>query len=161
MECEFKREEGGKSCCQIAEKWSGLPIVETTSDACRVCQSMKDSKAVNRVTVSIACGQARKESEELFRELLQRAKPFITDPSLAERAGRYMSSTENWVRAGSPVRDDEEVKEILKTCNSCEQFVHNNDNTGSCKVCGCALNMMGGMFNKARRATEHCPLGKW
>ena len=162
MSCELKI-DGDPPRCSLAEKWSGFPVVPVTDDACRVCLSLNNPKGINRVTVSLAIAQARKEqSSDEFKSLLQRGRPYLSEPGLVEKIGRYASSTQNWIAAGSPIRNDEEVDAVLKICQGCEQFSVNKDGeTGHCKVCGCEVNRMGGMVNKIRRATEHCPLGKW
>lgn len=164
MNCDYHQKDEQGSHCLLAEKWSGLPIVSVTDDACKVCLSLKGAPNINRVTVSIACVQGKKDSNEKFEELVARGRSYISDPGVVERVQRYVSSTDNWIRAGSPVRDDQEVDTVLKICrsNECGQFVANSDGeTGHCRVCGCELNRLGGLVNKIRRSTEHCPLGKW
>lgn len=88
----------------------------------------------------------------------------------ANRAGRYVQSTVEWASAGVPERTDEDVNRIAAICVKCEHF-----NSGICnhKNCGCGVRTTtgeqtlvgiifgGGMVNKIRRATEHCPIGKW
>ena len=164
MNCEHRIVDGDQARCSLAERWSDLPIVSAGEDACKVCLSSNKPKSLNRVVASIALHQARTDKNPQFNELLQRARPYLTEPGLIEKIPRYATSTENWIRAGSPIRDDQEVEKILGLCrsNKCEQFVVNQDGeTGHCRVCGCELNRLGGLVNKIRRATEHCPLGIW
>lgn len=164
MSCEYRKEVNGQSRCSLAEKWGQLSIVNVGDDACKVCLSSNKPKQVNRVVASLVVNQARLDKDSRFNELLQRARPYLTEPGMVEKISRYASSTQNWIQAGSPIRNDEEVETVLSICrsNQCEQFVVNKDGeTGHCKVCGCELNRMGGLVNKIRRATEHCPIGKW
>ena len=161
MSCEYKLTDGIHRCV-LSEKWSGLPVVPVTDDACKVCLSSNKPKSLNRVVVGIAISAASKNDKEKVPSLVTRGRPYLTEPGLVEKIGRYASSTQNWIAAGSPIRNDEEVDAVLKICQGCEQFSVNKDGeTGHCKVCGCEVNRMGGMVNKIRRATEHCPLGKW
>lgn len=164
MTCEYRKIKDGVDSCLISEQWGQLPVAPVTDAACKVCLSLKESKTVNRVTVSLAVSEARHHSKEKMIDLLNQGKQYLSDPTLTEKVVRYASSTENWIKAGSPVRTDEEVETILKICqsNECKQFQpHNDGQTGVCRVCGCELNKMGGLVNKIRRATESCPLGKW
>lgn len=161
MSCEFKLMLNGQRC-SLAEKWSQLPIVPVTDEACKVCLSSNRPKSLNRVVVGISIAAASKDDKSKLPALVSRGRPYLTEPGMVEKIGRYATSTQNWIAAGSPIRNDEEVEAALKICQGCEQFSANKDGeTGHCKLCGCEVNRMGGMVNKIRRATEHCPLGKW
>lgn len=84
--------------------------------------------------------------------------PATKMPSLRKRAVTYATSTAAWLSAGSPLRSAEEVDRIyVEHCAPCPQF-----KAGFCQKCGCACNTgESGLTNKIRRATEHCPLGRW
>lgn len=63
-----------------------------------------------------------------------------------------------WMAAGFPVRSQAEVAEIEAThCRPCEKYVD-----GRCTKCRCRVNKSRlAVVNKAKMATESCPLGKW
>ena len=78
-------------------------------------------------------------------------------PSLPEKLGHYARALRAWRAAGYPVRSDAEVAAIVAICQACEKF-----EAGHCQICGCAVNeRRWAVANKARMATETCPLGKW
>jgi len=77
-----------------------------------------------------------------------------------EKGGRWMKAVGRWIKAGRPVRSDEQVQRIFEEiCRPCEQF---DPRTESCRVCGCRTNSYGGpLRNKIAMQTERCPKGKW
>ena len=78
-------------------------------------------------------------------------------PSIIERAKRYAIAGARWSAAGCPSRSDEEVEAILAICQTCKNY-----NGAGCNLCGCRVNRrQAALLNKARMATEHCPVGLW
>ncbi|WP_067968000.1 hypothetical protein [Nocardiopsis trehalosi] len=86
-----------------------------------------------------------------------------SDRELLAGAGTAMA---RWAAGGFTRVDDENYKERLATCSSCEhlteppkRFVYSVlKATGKktvCGLCGCDVR------RKARLATEHCPDGRW
>ena len=74
-------------------------------------------------------------------------------------AKRWMFALLNWRKAGYPTRTQKEVARIIPICksNECGQYI-----AGRCKKCGCGVNSLRlAIVNKAKMATEKCPLGKW
>jgi hypothetical protein len=73
-------------------------------------------------------------------------------------ANRSMRALSRWIKAGRPVRSEEEVKRILLTyCEPCRAY-----GEGRCRYCGCQVNLIGtAPQNKIAMATEECPLTKW
>lgn len=89
----------------------------------------------------------------------------------AAEVSRFVKATAVWIAAGSPVRTDDEVNQLAAICGECDYF-----RNGKCThaMCGCNIktveqerhSLLGlvvgaGLFNKLRRATEHCPIEKW
>jgi hypothetical protein len=81
---------------------------------------------------------------------------------------RYASAITEWIAAGRPVRDDEEVKRIYEICAGTEENNHTDKcpkfkaDEGRCSVCGCRVRNAGlAILNKAKLSTAHCPDGKW
>jgi len=74
------------------------------------------------------------------------------------RAYRYTRALSRWIKAGRPVRSEEEIKRIFETCcKPCEAY-----EGGTCRYCGCQVNFAkASMLNKIAMATEDCPLKKW
>ena len=84
----------------------------------------------------------------------------------------YVEALNRWIKAGRPIRTDEEVQEIYsKFCGVCAQ---RDPTTQKCKLCGCyvrpdevglfqLLKMVGASatVNKIRMGTEHCPRKLW
>lgn len=95
------------------------------------------------------------------------APPPSAEPSVIRRAVALSWSLAQaeaaWIAAGKPVRSAEEIEEIYETqCQPCEYFKPGRSvGRGSCGQCGCALRKAGGVLNKIKMATEHCPAGKW
>ena len=64
-----------------------------------------------------------------------------------------------WVKAGRPVRSDDEVERIFRThCRPCSRFV---PQSRVCRICGCYLDGDTPVTNKIKMATEHCGRYKW
>lgn len=150
--CQFR---DGDSC-KVAAQWAGLEVVPVTDAACDVCQSCDKPKTVNRVTASIAASHARRTDHPRYDEIQREALPYIMAVPLVEKAERYLTSSVNWASAGAPQRTDEETERTFEICKACEHY-----KAGACDVCGCHVGNGSGLFHKNRRATEHCPLGKW
>lgn len=94
---------------------------------------------------------------------------------MTRRAVTFINSTMKWQTAGRPIRSDEEVDRIYNEhCGKCPLLV---DLHCTHKDCGCNIVsptqeksgfvsrmltwLSPGLFNKIRRATEHCPIGLW
>ena len=78
-------------------------------------------------------------------------------PSIIERAKHYAVASARWSAAGCPSRSDEEVEAILAICMTCKNY-----NGAGCNLCGCRVNRKrAALLNKARMATERCPVGLW
>ena len=75
-------------------------------------------------------------------------------------AYRYTRALSRWIKAGRPVRSEEEIKKIFETCcKPCEAY---EALTSSCCCCGCRVNLVkAAPLNKIAMATEECPWGKW
>jgi hypothetical protein len=73
-------------------------------------------------------------------------------------AFRYTRALSRWIKAGRPVRTEEEIRRVFKTyCESCEAYEE-----GRCRYCGCHVNLLNlATLNKIAMATEECPLDKW
>ena len=73
---------------------------------------------------------------------------------------RYTRALYRWIKAGRPVRSEEEIRRIFETfCEPCEA---RDVESSSCLHCGCRVNrMQAAMLNKIAMATEECPLEKW
>lgn len=95
-----------------------------------------------------------------------------TGPPLAKKIHTYAIAASRWVRAGRPVRSDEQVAEIFhRYCEPCERL---RDGHCSHPQCGCAVSdptaeqssllgrvLPAGLVNKLRMATERCPEERW
>lgn len=150
--CEFR--EGDS--CKVAAKWAGLEVVPVTDAACDVCRSCDKPKEVNRVTASLAASHARRTGHPRYEAIQLSALPFITQIGVAEKVTRYAKSSTNWVSSGAPQRSDEETQRTFQICLECDHH-----KAGACDVCGCAVGTGSGLVHKNRRASEHCPMGKW
>ena len=84
--------------------------------------------------------------------------------SLASLYLRWHKAILTWRKAGSPVRNKEEMAECLAVCKSPCKFYDTRiaGFAGYCTVCGCGVSGVPiGELNKIRMATEKCPKGKW
>jgi len=76
--------------------------------------------------------------------------------SLADM-GHYAHALARWTAAGFPARDQAEVERCEAICVACEHY-----RNGRCKKCGCCISKNRvAVLNKAKMATETCPVGKW
>jgi hypothetical protein len=75
-------------------------------------------------------------------------------------AYRYTRALSRWIKAGRPVRSEEEIKQIFEThCAPCEAY---DKRSSACRHCGCRVNFSTtAPLNKIAMRTEECPLGKW
>lgn len=91
-----------------------------------------------------------------FRAKFPRVKRHCTTPRpLAARLSSYAAALARWIRAGRPIRDEDEIHRILaEHCTPCDRF-----RDGVCDACGCRVNASPrGWTNKIAMATESCPL---
>jgi uncharacterized paraquat-inducible protein A len=70
-----------------------------------------------------------------------------------------------WKLAGSPMRSQQRVDELLSVCQACPQLVDRDTAQQRCGRCGCPVNARTDepTSNKLAMATESCPLAepKW
>jgi hypothetical protein len=80
--------------------------------------------------------------------------------SICNLAYRYTRALSRWIKAGRPVRNEEDIKRIFEAfCEPCDAYVQENS---SCCHCGCRVNLVkAAPLNKIAMATEKCPLDKW
>ena len=81
-------------------------------------------------------------------------------PSVARLTYNYTRALFRWIKAGRPVREENEIIKIFETtCKQCEAFEEENS---SCQHCGCRVNTKKvAPLNKIAMTTEECPLAKW
>ena len=97
------------------------------------------------------------------------AKPTRQEPDLTpeiERLGitlkmakRWVAALLKWRAAGYPTRTQSEVDQIAAICetNECGAYTK-----GRCSKCGCCVSHSKiPVINKAKLATESCPVDKW
>ena len=82
----------------------------------------------------------------------------FTNRGFFNLAYRYTRALSRWIKAGRPVRSEEEIKRIFEDfCKPCEAYEE-----GTCRYCGCHVNLVkAAPLNKIAMATEECPLEKW
>ena len=80
--------------------------------------------------------------------------------SIFDLTYRYTRALYRWIKAGRPVRSEEEIERIFETfCVPCEAY---EVESSSCQHCGCRVNrLQAAALNKIAMATEECPLEKW
>jgi hypothetical protein len=81
-------------------------------------------------------------------------------PTFFNRFSRYGRALSRWIKAGRPIRDEEEIKRIFETCcMPCEAY---DAKSSSCCHCGCRVSLVKlAPLNKIAMFTEDCPLDKW
>ena len=154
--CEHRREHEGLIFCDVAKEWAEGLDIPVTLAACKVCLGCPKPKQINRVTVSIAMARLSRDNHELFVKKQPETLEHLVEPTMSEKAVRYIESTAQWVAEGRPERTDAQVEAVLKICRACDNWSGH-----SCELCGCEINESTGWTNKARRSTEHCPKGHW
>lgn len=66
-----------------------------------------------------------------------------------------------WNNSGRPVRTQEEVDRIVTICQSNQCGKYLSEWGGRCRKCGCRIHQGTiALTNKAKMATEHCPLNE-
>lgn len=146
--------------CMIAATLAYVATAKVTPPACQECRRQPHPQDLNYVTVCLASHALRHEPERRIaflaehKSLLEQGQP---RHGLANKVPRYIEAVKRWYAAGSPVRSDDEVSAVLRLCQACEMFSGNG-----CELCGCKINQRRlALLNKARMATESCPVGKW
>lgn len=76
-------------------------------------------------------------------------------PSMLTRAMNFTAAMSKWALAGMPVRNQDQVDELLVICKSCPEY-----RDQMCTKCGCPSGKKP-VLDKLVLATEKCPLGKW
>ena len=77
-------------------------------------------------------------------------------PSFPQQLLGLAATSLDWAKSGFKVASDEQFKERMDFCNSCEFFDKEAFmGAGKCNKCGCR------MLSKARMATSFCPINKW
>lgn len=76
---------------------------------------------------------------------------------------QYLQERAKWARFGKPLRGQDEMSAIFNICKDCHMFQKENEDAGSCGVCGCNIKKSGTFLNKIAWATTRCPLSdpKW
>lgn len=70
---------------------------------------------------------------------------------------RYLYERDLWIKAGKPLRGDEEIKRIFtEHCLPCEHFNKKSEKLGVCGLCGCRLKPKGVNLNKLAWSTTKC-----
>lgn len=83
----------------------------------------------------------------------------IEKPGYAGMAYRYGRALSRWIKAGRPIRSEEDIATLYEICKTCRAF---ETETNSCKFCGCRLGTNSNpLINKIAMATERCPVDKW
>jgi len=103
---------------------------------------------------------ARAEQEKLTAEECEALRPegekLGWTPAMIKT---YSVALAGWIKAGRPIRSDEEVSTIIIICENCDKY---NKDKQRCSVCGCKINTSNlAIFNKARMGTQNCPIQKW
>lgn len=79
--------------------------------------------------------------------------------TIIQQAVHYGEAVATHVKTGAKTRSDEEVANLLATCQACESYDARHER---CTLCGCKCNKSASAFlNKLRMATQHCPRQKW
>jgi hypothetical protein len=81
-------------------------------------------------------------------------------PNIFSRAYRYTRALSRWIKAGRPIRGEEEIARIFETCcKPCEAY---EEESSTCRCCGCRVSLVqAATLNKIAMATEECPLDNW
>jgi len=78
---------------------------------------------------------------------------------IPQKGSCHSRALTRWIKAGRPVRSQEQIQEIYGICQQCRAL---DATTNFCKYCGCRVaNHPNLMLNRIAIATERCPVGKW
>lgn len=153
--------------CQVA-----IPLVNVSAEkikavdsVCKRCQADPQPQTLNHATVSLAASYLIREGKRNEASELLKLYPFQhpdseKSPGTVKRLWIYAQAVSAWIAAGRPERTQEQVESVLKICGECEHFT-TRYGLGRCLKCGCNVSKGPALVNKARMATESCPVGKW
>jgi len=83
----------------------------------------------------------------------------LENPQLVPPEIRHPRAWTRWIKAGRPVRSQEEIQKIYEICQQCKAL---DTETNSCKYCGCRIASHGNpLRSRIAMATERCPVEKW
>jgi hypothetical protein len=109
-----------------------------------------------------ACGTVRKKMVKKNCPMYikgvpsEQAQPL--DQNILSLAQRYYQERKEWVAAGKPYRNEQEIKVIYETCEQCPHFKELEEGQrGKCTLCGCFLAKGGRRINKIAWGTTRCP----
>lgn len=102
--------------------------------------------------------------KEAITEEIKEASKELGMPAMGRR---WIKALQKWVKAGRPVRSQEEIARLHAICVRCKFY-----KADRCLLCGCAVSKQpvkafgliktsSAMFNKLKMATEKCPKNKW
>lgn len=75
---------------------------------------------------------------------------------------RFLYEYIKWNLRGRPIRTVAQTSMIFTTkCEPCDEFDREDEDNGTCSICGCGIRRTGSKFNKLYWATTKCPLKKW
>ena len=75
------------------------------------------------------------------------------------RVLRWGRAIARWIKAGRPVRNQEQIAELWAICSKCMRF---DPHRQACSICECNISMSdNAMLNKLAMATEGCPIELW
>lgn len=119
--------------------------------------------------------QRRAERQEKRRLRILKELGDGSGPAIVRKARKYSSAVAKWIKAGRPVRSEEEATAIYEgICCPCDDF---DESQQTCSLCRCVLKPGGallmiltpilgekaanGLLAKTYMETEHCDKGKW
>jgi hypothetical protein len=73
-----------------------------------------------------------------------------------KKVQNFISATIQHIAAGSPMCNEETIKDRYDICQKCEHFRNN-----SCNLCGCPLKRHRTYISKLAWADQKCPINKW
>lgn len=127
------------------------PRREPIDNMTATCITIK--KIVTRRECKICLLEQKKYNLDA-EKILAKANEEKQFPPITTQVNSYRLAIKRWIKAGRPVRSEEETKKIFEThCVKCDWF-----DGRRCKGCGCRVVPKGlAIFNKLKMATEHCP----
>jgi hypothetical protein len=149
MKCIPTPFNGGCTCRNCGRPFSPKANCNAVNRTCTgIVTPLSPEEKQRRAGASKALAASAKQDVQVAAEKLGLRMKDVT---------HYAKALATWAKAGFPTRSDEETAAVYAICKECE-----NNVSDRCKLCGCRVSPTGmALGNKARMATESCPLKKW
>lgn len=165
IDCQLTRLDDGQWWCEVCDPDRQALLPESgrqncgTMSAIDVAVGAKVKHSLKEALAQPTCAVGLVGESTKFRQLI---KEVASDtPGLSRKMIHYGRAVYKWIKAGCPVRDQEERERLHGICKACPDNKFDHE-ASACTVCGCKVTAKGiPVRDMAAMATETCPRGHW